>query len=175
MIDRRNADKFRKEIPLFADMPENVFNVLDLSHFRLPRGQVGAWRSELERDLGHYLVSYRANVCNIEIPLETHLCALVKGADLIPSQVKQLNDYEARSKRFGVTYVVYQKPIEYIDPQTSAIAELYRQYGKLPSEPEVKKPIQKTDWEKTMKNLYAIKMLATGIPLEEVMRHFDDK
>lgn len=131
MIDRKNAEKFRREIPLFADLPEEVFNVLDLSHFRLPRGQIGIWRAELERDLGQYAVSYRSTVCNIDIPLETHLCALVKGAVLTDDQLVQLNNYEARSRRFGVTYVVYQRPIEYIDPYISAISDLYRKHGKL--------------------------------------------
>ncbi len=122
---------FQREVPLFAQLPEAMVSTLDLSGFYLPKGLITVWRFDLEKELRQFVVSYRAEVCNLDTPLDTHLCALVRGANLREDQKELLNQYEARSKRFGVTYVVYQKPVEFIDPYKSAISDLYRKYGKL--------------------------------------------
>lgn len=119
------------KIPLFSNLPLNILKILDFSGFKSPSQNIEILRQILEQKLNHFVVSYKADVCNLESPLESHLCALVKEANLNPNQLKLLNIYEAISKQQNVTFVVYQKPIEYINPYTSAICDLYRKHGKL--------------------------------------------
>src|SRR5215212_7935630 len=101
------ADRFWQKIPLFGYIDKNVFQELDFSGFVLPFGTIEALRAELEAKLSHFVVSYKAEVCNLEIPLEAHLCARIKGAELTLEQLKLLRTYEKRSKPRGVTFVVY--------------------------------------------------------------------
>lgn len=114
------------QIPLFSILPDNFLNNLDFSGFEFPRNNIEAIRLNLEQKLNHYVISYKANICNLDTPLESHLCARLKGADLTPVQLNILSIYEAISKKQNVTFVVYQKPIQYINPDKSAIADLYR-------------------------------------------------
>lgn len=114
------------KIRLFYDLPQKILEALDFSGFKYPDLNTNLLRQSLEQKLNHYVVSYKAGVCNLNTPLESHLCARVKGADLNTDQLKLLNIYEAISKKQNVTFVVYQKPIQYINPDKSAIADLYR-------------------------------------------------
>lgn len=114
------------KISLFSNLPAKVLKTLDFSGFKFPDQRIELLRQNLEQKLHHYVVSYKADICNLATPLESHLCARVKGADLTPEELKLLNIYEAISKKQNVTFVVYQKPLEYINPYQSAIAELYR-------------------------------------------------
>lgn len=123
--------KIWTQISLFSNLPDNFLNDLDFSGFEFPRNNIEAMRLKLENKLNHYVVSYKANICNLNTPLESHLCARLKGADLTSEQLNLLNIYEATSKKQNVTFVVYQKPIQYINPYKSAIAGLYRKHGKL--------------------------------------------
>ena len=114
------------KIPLFSILPPKILSTLDFSGFKFPDQRIELLRQNLEQKLNHYVVSYKADICNLDTPLESHLCARVKGADLTPEELKLLNIYEAISKKSNVTFVVYQKPLQYINPYTSAISELYR-------------------------------------------------
>ena len=119
------------QVTLLSILPKYLFQELDLSGFQKADKYIENLRSDLEKKLDHYVVSYNADICNLDTPLESHLCARVKGADLNPEQLKLLNIYEAISKKQNVTFVVYQKPIEYINPYKSAISDLYRKNNKL--------------------------------------------
>ncbi len=116
-------------IPLFSDLPSKFLETLDFSGFNYPDQQIETLRNNLELKLNHYVVSYKADVCNLNTPLESHLCALIKGADLKSEELKLLNIYEAISKKSNVTFVIYQKPVQFINPYESAIAELYKKYN----------------------------------------------
>ncbi len=124
------SERLKQKIPLFTNIDRGLYSILDLSGFIIPEGIIELYRSELEAKLGHYVVSYDAEICNLEVPLEAHLCARVKDADLNPEQKKVLKSYENLSKPLGVTFVVYQNPIEYIDPYKSAIYSLYQEKAK---------------------------------------------
>src|SRR5689334_22633569 len=118
-------------IALFAKLPYAVLLSLDFSGFYSAESFIKTLRADLENKLRHYVVSYKANICNLDTPLKSHLCALIKGADLNSKQLALLNKYEQISKKYNVTFVIYQKPIQYMDPYTSAIAQLYKKYNKL--------------------------------------------
>ena len=125
------AQKFRKLIPLFQDLGDQVFNNLDLSGFFLPVGEVAKLRVELEQKLKHYVVSYRADVFNLDATAQEHLCALVKGANLTKAQLEILKKYENMAAPFGVTFVVYQKPLELMEIKNSALYKEYLKRGLL--------------------------------------------
>ncbi len=123
--------KFRQVIPLFNDLPLDVYQTLDLSHFVLPNQDVEKLRSELENTLGSYVVPYHANVFRLDIPLETHLCALVKGARLIKTQLDALARYEKILTPQGITFVVFQKPFILMPVEQSAVYKKYKELNLL--------------------------------------------
>jgi len=119
------------QISIFSKLPNNFLNELDFSGFEFPENNIETLRLNLEQKLNHYVVTYKADICNLDTSLESHLCARIKGADLKPKELNLLNIYEAISKKQNVTFVVYQKPIEYINPYESAIASMYKKYNLL--------------------------------------------
>ena len=122
---------FCNNVSLFSDLPSSISKILDFSGFYFPNNYIESLRSSLEQKLNHYVISYKADICSLNTPLKSHLCARVKGADLNVNQLNLLNIYEAISKKQNVTFVVYQKPIKYINPYKSAISDFYREYDKL--------------------------------------------
>lgn len=122
---------FHDAIPLFSDLPKKIFTSLDLSHFYLPSETVADLRRALEELLGHYVVTYKANVFRLDIPVETHLCGLVKGANLTPDQQDLLKKYEKMLRPLGVTLVVFKKPLVLISIEQSAVYKKYKEMNLL--------------------------------------------
>lgn len=121
--------KFRKIVPLFKDLPVAIFQTLDLSHFYIGNKEIETLRSDLENMIDHYVVTYKGDIFNLDIPPQTHLCALVKGAKLNYKQKKLLLEYEAKTKMQGITLVVFQKPLEIMDYKQSALFKEYLKRG----------------------------------------------
>lgn len=122
---------FKDNITLFQDLPEDLYNQLDLSGFFLPKDDIAKLRTSLEDKLGHYVVTYYSHIFNLEVPPETHLCGLVKGALLDKKQLALLHQYEKMTKQYGVTLVVYQKPLALIPLQNSVLYQEYLRKGLL--------------------------------------------
>lgn len=124
----KNHQQFKATIPMFHHLPDEVYNSLDLSHFYFPNEMVSRMRNDLEKMLGHYVVTYNTNVFRLDIPIETHLCAIAQGANLTQPQLELLKKFETILKPIGVTLVVFQKPLTLIPVEQSA---LYKKYKKL--------------------------------------------
>jgi len=121
----------RKSIPLFQNLPDKIYNNLDLSGFFLPVGLIRNLREKLEGELGHFVVSYKADIFNLNAKAEEHLCALVKGADLNKEQLQILKEYEKKVGSYGVTFVVYQRPLLLMKINKSALYKEYLKKGLL--------------------------------------------
>src|SRR5438105_7364806 len=121
-----NKELFRERVPLLRDVPDEIFKCLDTAEFHLPDEDLIRVRTEMENLLGVYIMTYNALVFNLNCPLESHLCANVKGAVLSADQLKILQDYEERVHTRGISFVAYQKPLEIIDPRESPMASLYQ-------------------------------------------------
>lgn len=125
------SSDLKKKTKLFKVMNKKIYKSLDLSGFIVPNGIVKQWQEQLEDILGHYVVCYDSRICNLDIPLEAHLCAIVKGADLTEKQKEILNYYEQISKKQNITFVVYNNPLTYINRFQTEIYKLYVAKGKL--------------------------------------------
>lgn len=119
--------ELREAIPFLKEIPDEVYFRLATSEFYLPTGETARVRSDLEQQLGHYIMTYNADVLDLSVPVERHLCANVKGAELTVDQLELLNEYESRVRSRGISLVVYQRPLELIQPEDSELAQLYRE------------------------------------------------
>lgn len=130
-MDIGSVLRFRELIPLFRDIPDKIYFGLDLSGFFLPVGEIARLRSDLEKALTHYVVSYKADIFNLDVDARKHLCAVVGGANLNSEQLKLLGEYEKLAKPYGATFVVYQKPLKLIRIENSALYKEYLRMGLL--------------------------------------------
>ena len=121
--------QLRIAIPFLQQIPEQLYLKLDITEFHLPKGKVSAVRGRLEEKLGQHVMTYKRDVFNLTIPVDRHLCANLKGADLSQEQLDLLQSSEGELAEENVSLVVYQNPIELIDPADSAIAKLYKEKG----------------------------------------------
>lgn len=122
---------FRQKISFLRKVPDELYFKLDPTGFYLPGPAVDRLRKKLERQIEHHVMTYERSIFDITSPLETHLCAIIKGADLTRAQLNHLNEAEELVNILGVSLVVYQKPLTIIDPTSSWIASLYREKGLL--------------------------------------------
>ena len=126
-------DKFlsdlRENVAFLKEIPDDIYFKLDPSELYLPDDDIAKLRSELETRLGHYIMTYNADVFNLTIPIERHLCANLKEVVLTGEQLKILQDYERRVKEKGVTFVAYQKPLKLISPEQSQLFAFYKERG----------------------------------------------
>lgn len=120
--------QFREAIPFLKQIPDNLYFQLDTSEFYFPDPLVNQARKYLEGELNCFVMTYNKEVFNLEIPINAHLCANLKGATLTPDQLKILNSYESYYREtHPVSFVAYTKPLELIDPQESPIHKLYEE------------------------------------------------
>lgn len=127
VVENEFLSELRKAVPFLKQIPDDVYFRLDTSELSLPVGKVAIIRNELEDRLGHYVMTYNANVFNLDVPVERHLCANVKEAKLTDEQLMMLCNYENQIRDRGVTLVAYQKPFELIPPEESELAKLYKE------------------------------------------------
>lgn len=125
VVENEFLFELREAIPFLKQIPDDIYFRLDASEFHLPVGQAACVRNELETRLGHYIMTYNAEVFNLEFPIKRHLCANVKGAKLTDEQLMMLCDYERKVRDKGVSLVAYQKPLKLISPEDSELAKLY--------------------------------------------------
>lgn len=115
----------REVIPFLKKIPDEIYFGLHTAEFYLPDVEISSLREELEQKLGHYVMTYNARVFNLDIPMEKHLCAHIKGAGLTEEQSTILDIYENKVKKQGVRLVVYQNPLEIIQPEQSELFIFY--------------------------------------------------
>lgn len=120
--------EFRRKIPFLNLIPNKIYFNLDPSEFYLPDSNINIVRSKLEKELGHYVMTYKTTL-NTRILLEKHLCANVKVAKLTEKQIKILQDYEKKYKNKDISFGVYNKPLKLINPKKSDIYKLYVKLG----------------------------------------------
>jgi hypothetical protein len=111
----------RSAIPFLNEIPDEIYFGLDTAEFHLPLGDVADARRDLEQQLDQHVMTYNRNVFNDRIPLRSHLCANIAGAELNGGQSALLNSYETRVIPKGVSFVVYKKPLQLITPEESAM------------------------------------------------------
>jgi hypothetical protein len=119
--------ELRVAIPFLQQIPDQIYFHLDTSEFYLPENGVAEGRNSLEEELGQYIMTYRRNIFNLSIPVERHLCANIKGAELSPEQLGLLQEYEESFTGSGVSFVAYHNPLELISPETSALQKFYEE------------------------------------------------
>ena len=129
VVENEFLSELREAIPFLKQVPDDIYFRLDTSEFHLPVGKTVQVRNELETILGHYVMTYNAEVFNLEIPVERHLCANIKQAKLTGDQLMVLCDYERKVRSKGVGLVTYQNPLELISPAESNLAKLYKEKG----------------------------------------------
>lgn len=127
IVENEFLTELREAIPFLKQIPNDIYFRLDISEFYLPVGKTARVRNELEERLGYYVMTYNADVFNLEVPVERHLCANVKGAKLTDKQFMTLCDYERKVRDRGVSLVAYQKPLELTPPEESELAKLYNE------------------------------------------------
>lgn len=127
VVENEFLSELREAIPFLKQIPDEIYFRLDAGELRLPVGEIAQIRTELEKMLGHYVMTYNADVFNIDVPLERHLCANIKEAKLTEEQLVRLQDYEKKAKDKGVSLVAYQNPLEVISPQESKLFFLYKE------------------------------------------------
>lgn len=115
----------RKTTPFFQYIPTRILLNLSLHELCIPQGEVARLRMELEQELNHFVVSYDRDVFLKYTLLQKHICANFRGAQLRDEQIKTLQTYEQKVQKYKVSFVIYQKPLEIIDPQSSPMAEFF--------------------------------------------------
>lgn len=117
-------EAFRESIPFLREIPDAIYSKLDTSEFVMPDEEIDQIRQVLESLLQAHVMTYNSQVFNTHVPPEAHLCGNLKGADLSEEQLRILQTYEGFVRPKGVSFVVYQKPIQLINPKESPVAVL---------------------------------------------------
>ena len=129
-LDRAEyLSQLREVIPFLQEIPDDVYFFLDTSEFYLPLNEIAEARVILESQLGHFIMTYKRDVFNLEIPVERHLCANIKGAALLSGQLDMLQEYESEYAEHNVSFVAYQNPLELISPRDSVLQQFYEDRG----------------------------------------------
>lgn len=124
-------DRLRNAVPFLQEIPDSLYFMLDTKELYLPSGRVQEVRTALEEDLNHYVMTYKRNIFNLAVPVDRHLCANIKGASLTNGELKLLQDREAEVAEHAVSLVVYQNPLQLINPAQSDLVRFYKGRGLL--------------------------------------------
>lgn len=124
MSAKKYLDALSHQIPFLKQIPEAILYNLDTSELYLPSAGINALREQLESQLGHYVMTYKADVFNRDVPPKRHLCVNLQGAQLSPAQLAVLSAFEAKVRAEGVSFVVYQRPLTLIAPENSPMGTL---------------------------------------------------
>ena len=123
--------KLRKRISFLNEIPDRIYFQLDTSEFLIPKGKVAKIRLQLEKELGHFIMTYKRTVFTETVPLKSHLCANIQSASLTGEQEKILKSYEEMLSRYKVGFVAYKNPLELILLEESPLFDYYRVKGLL--------------------------------------------
>lgn len=111
----------REAVPFLADIPDGLYHSLDPREWFVPQGDVAVARRELEAAVGGHVMTYRRGTFLQDVPPERHLCGRVAGAVLDDAQAALLHAYEERFRAADVSFVVYAKPLSFIDVEDSPV------------------------------------------------------
>ena len=126
---REKLATIRQSIPFLNQIPDAIYYALDPSEFYIPRGRVADVKLDLEQELQQHVMTYKRDVFKLDIPVQRHLCANIKGAELSLEQLQLLQAEERRLRTDNVSFVAYQNPLELIDPRKSDLNTYYRMRG----------------------------------------------
>lgn len=127
--DREFLTQLRISIPFLQEIPDDLYFGLDIAELYVPNGKVAEVRLKLEGALNSFVMTYKKNVFNLSIPIEKHLCANIKSASLSPDQKELLDMRENELVDLQVNFIVYEKPLVFINPKDSPIAHYYKPKG----------------------------------------------
>jgi hypothetical protein len=119
----------RNEIHFLNFIPNDIYFSLDSSSFYFPTPAVQKKREELEQRTGQYVMTYKRDVFSLDIPVQAHLCAHLKGAQLSLTDLVLLTQYE-KSVFPDVSLVVYKKPLQIQNYFKSKLYFLYKEKNK---------------------------------------------
>jgi hypothetical protein len=119
--------KIRDKIPFLKQVPDDLYFKLDSRGLYLPGPAIKRVRERLEEKTGHFVMTYERAIFDLDLPIETHLCALLEGAALNSQQLDNLKDAESLTIPLGVSLVIYRNPLKIIDPHQSWLSNLYNQ------------------------------------------------
>lgn len=111
--------KFRKKIFFLNLISNDVYYSLDFTEFVYPNEYISNLREELERQLDAFVMTYKAEGLKLVGDFKKYLCANIKTKKLSQRELSILKNFEAEAMKHGVSFCVYQKPIEYFDNKES--------------------------------------------------------
>lgn len=126
LTQKNMLQQLRHLIPFLRQIPDDIYFQLDTSEFHIPNIHEIIEREELEKKIGHNIMTYNRKVFNLQIPLQKHLCANLAPAELSDKQWALLQEYEKMFASRNVSFVAYKNPLTIINPKESAIYSLYK-------------------------------------------------
>ena len=117
--------KMRQVIPFLNLIPDDIYFTLDSSSFLLPQQAIITARNELEKTINGYVMTYKRNTFILTTPVSVDLCAILKGAQLNTYQIQLLNKSEEKYKTHNISFVVYQKPLQFVSYKESLLYAYY--------------------------------------------------
>lgn len=124
MKNEEFLSQLRKKIPFLQGIPDKIYFKLNHSELHIPDDKCSTTLIKLQKQIGHYVISYKANTFNKSAPVEKHLCAHLKSAKLNEEQLKILKFTEKEYLPKDVSFAVYQKPLTIININESKIWKL---------------------------------------------------
>jgi pyruvate carboxylase len=116
--------QLRKQVEFLKLIPDSIYFNLDPDEFYIPETDISRLRKELEQKLGHYVMTYNRDVFKKHISPDKHLCAHLKGAKLNKQKRLLLEEYEQKVRDQNISFVVYKKPLQFINPSKSAVSKI---------------------------------------------------
>ncbi|MDX9970838.1 MAG: hypothetical protein RBS56_02925 [Candidatus Gracilibacteria bacterium] len=108
------AIKLRERIPFLRFVSDDIYFALDFSEFFLPNDFVNGVRRRLEDELFAYVMTYKFSGISLDADLRRYLCGNLKMKKLSAEKLLVLRLYEEKVIPFGVSFGVYERPIEYV-------------------------------------------------------------
>jgi hypothetical protein len=124
--EQHSLQSFREVFKFLYQIPDSIYFQLSSRELYLPSPKLYSFISSLSDKLDHHVITYNSAIFDLSISPEKHLCARLKGAELSKKQKDILSKYESETKKYGVSLVVYKKPIELIELHTSALYNFYQ-------------------------------------------------
>jgi hypothetical protein len=118
--------QLREQVEFLKLISDSIYFNLDPDEFCIPGTNASRLRKELEQRLGHYVMAYNRDVFKRNISPDKHLCAHLKGANLNKQKRLLLEEYEQKVKEQNISFVVYRKPLQFINPSKSAVSRMRR-------------------------------------------------
>lgn len=125
VTEKQKLRNFRTIFPFLQEIPDDIYFQLSTNELHFPSPELRVLISELEEKIGHYVMPYEANKFDRSIYPKRHFCGILKGALLSEEQQILLRKYESKTKSYGVTVVIYQKPVELTNIKRSKIYMYY--------------------------------------------------